>query len=63
MSAFKILVVRMGGGYLKAILLDGQETVWGRDEQELAGRLKRRPDVSRMLPRRIEQALDLAERK
>jgi hypothetical protein len=63
MDGLRILVVRMGGGYLKAILLNGEETVWGRGLQELAGRLKRLLDVSRMLPRRIEQALDLAGRK
>ena len=42
MRAFRILVVKMGGGYLKAILPDRQETVFGRDEHELAGRLKLR---------------------
>ncbi len=63
MDVLRIPVVRIGGGYLKAILLNGKETVCGRDLQKLAGRLKRLPDVSRMFPRRIEQALDLAGRK
>jgi hypothetical protein len=48
MDIFRIPVVRIGGGYLKAILLNGQETVWGRDEKELAGRLKRVPRASPM---------------
>jgi hypothetical protein len=39
----RILVVKMGGGYLKAILSsDRRESVFGCDEQELAGRLKQR---------------------
>jgi hypothetical protein len=40
MASLKILVVKMGGGYLKAILPGRQqEIVFGRDEKELAGRL------------------------
>ena len=42
MRASKILVVKMGGGYLKAILADRQEITFGRDEKELAGGLKLR---------------------
>jgi hypothetical protein len=42
MRAINILVVKMGGGYLKAILPDRREIVFGRDEKELAGRLKLR---------------------
>jgi len=42
MDLLRILVVKIGGGYLKAILPDGQETIFGRDEKERAGRLKRR---------------------
>jgi hypothetical protein len=30
----------MGGGYLKAILPDRDETVFGRDEREIFGKLK-----------------------
>jgi len=59
MDLLRIPVVKIGGGYLKAILLNGQETIWGRDERELAGRLKRRPEVLGVLPRYIEQALDV----
>jgi hypothetical protein len=59
MDVLRIPVVKIGGGYLKAILLNGQETVWGRDERELAGRLKRRPEAVEMQPRYIEQALDI----
>ena len=39
-GSLRILVVRMGGGYLKAILQGREETVFGRDEDHLAGRLK-----------------------
>jgi hypothetical protein len=46
MDALRIPVLKIGGGYLEAILLNGQETVWGRDEKELAGRLKRVPRAS-----------------
>jgi hypothetical protein len=58
LSAVRIPVVKMGGGYLKAILLNGQETVFGRDEKELAGRLKLRTDGYRVHPQRIELAMD-----
>ncbi len=40
MGASKIIVVKMGGGYVKAILPCRRETVFGRDNGELAGRLK-----------------------
>ncbi len=36
MDALRIPVLKIGGGYLKAILLNGQETVFGGDEKELA---------------------------
>jgi len=39
MGAPEILVVKMGAGYLRAILPRRRETVWGRDERELRGRL------------------------
>lgn len=48
----------MGNGFLKAILLDGRETVFGRDVYELLGRLKSRPGVLRVLPKHVEQALE-----
>ena len=35
-----ILIVKIGGGYLKAILPGGGSTVFGRDHAELVGRLK-----------------------
>jgi hypothetical protein len=53
MAALKVPVVKIGGGYLKAILLNGQETVWGRDEKDLAGRLRRG----------ISEPVSFAERK
>jgi hypothetical protein len=59
MDSFTIPVVKIGGGYLKAILLNGQETAWSRDERELAGRLKCRPDVLGVDPKDLEQALDI----
>jgi hypothetical protein len=40
MRAPAILVVQRGGGYVKAILPRRRETVFGRDDGELAGRLK-----------------------
>jgi len=40
MGVLRILAVKMGGGYLKAILPRRRETVFGRDLGELAGRLK-----------------------
>ena len=42
MRVHGIQVVKMGGGYLKAILPVRRETIFGRDEGELAGRLKLR---------------------
>jgi hypothetical protein len=39
-GSLRIPVVRMGGGYLKAILQGREETVFGRDEDHLVGRLK-----------------------
>jgi hypothetical protein len=40
MDSRKNLVMKMGGGYLKALLPHRDETVFGRDVQELSGRLK-----------------------
>jgi hypothetical protein len=37
MPTLRILVVKMGGCYLKAILPDRQEATFGRDEKDLAG--------------------------
>jgi len=54
MGVLRIPVVKIGSGYLKAILLNGQETVWGRDEKELADGLK---------GRRISEPISFAERK
>jgi hypothetical protein len=42
MNLLRIVVVKISGGSFKAILPDGQETIIGRDEKELLGRLKRR---------------------
>jgi hypothetical protein len=42
MNSLRVVVVKMGGGYLKAILPDREESVFGRDEHELFGRLKSR---------------------
>jgi hypothetical protein len=39
MRAPGILIVRRPAGYLRAILRNGRETVWGRDLKELRGRL------------------------
>jgi hypothetical protein len=52
MDALRIPVVKMGG-YLKAILPSGQETVFGRDEKELVGRLRFRAAVLGVHPERI----------
>ena len=40
MPELRIRIVRMGAGYLKAILPDRDETVFGRDEREIFGKLK-----------------------
>jgi hypothetical protein len=42
MDVFKIPVAQKASSHLKAVLLNGQETVWSRDEKELAGKPKRR---------------------
>jgi hypothetical protein len=63
MDALRIPVLKIGGGYLKAILLNGDESVFGRDEKELVGRLKFRTAVLGIHASRIEQALDVAGRK
>ena len=39
-AALRISVVKMGGGYLKALLPHRYETVFGRDVGEIVGRLK-----------------------
>jgi hypothetical protein len=39
-DSLRIVIVKMGGGYLKAILADRQESVFGRDEREIVGKLK-----------------------
>lgn len=40
MSVLRVIVVRIGGGWIKALLPHRRETVFGRDEDQLAGRLK-----------------------
>ncbi len=59
MNPLRIMVMKMGGGYFKAILLNGEETVFGRDLKELIGRLKTRPQVLPVHPRYIGSALDI----
>ena len=59
MSRRTILVVRMGGGYFKAILLNGQETVYGRDLTELIGRLKHRAQLLPVPPQYVGTALEI----
>jgi len=54
MNPDKIVLVRIGGCYLKAILPNREETVYGRDVYELAGRLK-------LLG--FKQAMDLIKRE
>jgi hypothetical protein len=50
MTIHKIPVVKMGGGFLKAILNHGTETVFGRDAKEIAERLKVRLHTLRSKP-------------
>jgi hypothetical protein len=45
-----IPVVKMGGGYLRALLPNVEETVFGCDKRELLGRLKLRTRELRMHP-------------
>lgn len=40
MPLLKIVVVKMGGGWLKAILPHREESVFGCDEYQLSSRLK-----------------------
>jgi hypothetical protein len=51
-----IPVVKMGGGYLRALLLNEQETVFGSNLRELIGRLKLRTRELRLRP---DWALDI----
>ena len=62
MDVFRIPVLKIGGGYLKAILLNGQETVFGCDMKELLGRLKFRAGLLGVQPHRIEHALAMGGR-
>ena len=45
-TVLRVPVTRMGGGYIKALLPEG-ETVFGIDEREVAERLKVRTHVLR----------------
>jgi hypothetical protein len=62
MGSLKILVLRMGGGYWRAILLNGQETVFGRDLEELIGRLKHRPSALPVPAQYVGEALHIIRR-
>jgi hypothetical protein len=59
MDASRVLVVKMGGGYFKAILLNGEETVFGRDLGELIGRLKLRAQLLPVPPKYVAWALEI----
>ena len=63
MNGLRIPLVKIGGGYLKAILLNGQEAIFGRDEKELVGRLKFRTALAGIHSHLIERALEIAGRK
>jgi hypothetical protein len=52
MKIFRVPVVRLGGGFEKAVLMDGQETVFGKTSEEIAERLKVRFHV--FVERRIK---------
>jgi hypothetical protein len=62
MSPHKILVVRMGGGYWRAILRFGEEVVFGADLGELIGRLKTRASVLPVPPKYVGEALEIIRR-
>jgi hypothetical protein len=49
MSELRIVIVKTGGGYLKAIVPDRQETSYGRDEREIVDRPKFRKNACWML--------------
>ena len=55
--------MKICGGYLKAILLNGQEAIFGRDAKELVGRLKFRTALAGIHSHLIERALEIAGRK
>jgi hypothetical protein len=59
MDVPRILVGKMDGGYVKAIVMNGEETIFGRDVGELIGRLKLRAQLLPMPPRYVAQALDI----
>ena len=63
MGALRIPVVKIGGGYLKAILRNGQECVFGRDEKELEGEAEASRGRVARASQRSELALDVAGRK
>jgi len=60
MDVIRIPVLKLGNGYFKAILLNGQETVFAGDERELVGRLKFRTGLLGVHARQVvERALDV----
>jgi hypothetical protein len=63
MDGLRVPVVQVGWGYLKAILVNGEEPVFGRDEKELVGRLKFRTALAGVHSHLIERALDVLGRK
>lgn len=62
MPGLRILVVRMGGGYWRAILRDGEEVVFGADLHELIGRLKTRASVIPVPSKYVGEALEIVGR-
>jgi hypothetical protein len=59
MDELRIPVVKMGGGYVKAILSNGEETVFGRDLGDLIGRLKLRAQLLPVPPKYVAEVLDI----
>jgi hypothetical protein len=61
MLGLKIVVVRMGGGYWRALLRNGEQ-VYGCDLSELIGRLKTRASVLPVPPKYVGEALEIVGR-
>jgi hypothetical protein len=61
MSSPSIVVVKIGGGYVKAILeyRNGQEMIFGQDLEELLVRLQRRAKFLPVDPQNVLQALEI----
>jgi hypothetical protein len=61
MPSPRILVLKMGGGFFKAILDNGRQTVFGRDIGELIGRLRTQAQLLPVHPKYVAEVLEIRE--